>query len=246
MRFQQLLRFTSFALFGALISSCSLNPGGSSTVSFRIPSVAELNAKAGAQSSLAQSKGELTGLSIPTSELIWANACFMVSVTGDGIENRPTNLCQVPVGVFSGSVAPGGVLNLDVKKGTNRNFTVLAYFRSSAALPCETKASANDFYLDRTAQVGLVRNVTLSKDAEVVEVGITLPAAGETVASQYAFPPICAAQNLGSGLLRGVAGGAIGQVSTGPGYKMNSHISAPTFDISTSTNGYKLLRRGQQ
>ncbi len=246
MRLRQLLRFTSFALLGAFISSCSLKPGGNSTVSFRVPSISELNAKAQEQSSGAQSKGDLTGLSIPAAEIVWANACFMVNVTGDGIESKSSSLCEVPVGVFSGSVAPGGLLSIDVKKGSDRKIEVLAYFRSLTAQPCEAKANLNDFNLSRTARLGMIEHVTLSKDVEDVEVGISRPTAGQTVATQYAFPAVCTAAGVPAGgtAVRHVSGSFIRAMSTA-NYQLNARVSGPPSQILKSSGNYELHRRGQ-
>lgn len=217
------------AIFVAVVlSACSpKNDSGSSSLTLNLPTAEQLKAAK-----------PLAAQKIAAADLDFAKACFMVSITGEGIVDSAKAKCDVPSGVFAGSAAPGGKLEIDVVKGTKRKIEVFAYFRSSASTPCVKRESINQFDPGSVARVGS-KIADLVQDRETVDIDISLPAAGQTLVSQYGLPAFCASGTtvLGEGSSRIVSArqsasttsfkveSVVTGLATGPSLKTASGIS---------------------
>ena len=77
----------------SFVSACSPKSGsGSAQLSLTMPTVDQLKSK-----SVASQK-------ITATNIDWAKACFMADVTGVGINDSAKTKCDVPNGIFAGSV----------------------------------------------------------------------------------------------------------------------------------------------
>jgi hypothetical protein len=216
-------------LVTVILSACSSKNGsGSSSLTLNLPTAEQLKAAK-----------PLNAQKIAAADLDFAKACFMVSITGEGIVDSAKAKCDVPSGVFAGSAPPGGKLEIDVVKGTKRKIEVFAYFRSSASAPCVKHESINQFDPGSVARVGS-KIADLVQDRENVDIDISLPAAGQTLVSQYGLPAFCASGTttvLGEGSSRIVSArqsastthfkveSVVTGLATGPSLKTPSGIS---------------------
>jgi hypothetical protein len=182
------MRFSSVFVVSALValSGCSLKRGGSSSVTLKFPSAEQLKSK----TSSAQK--------ISASNLDWSKACFMVNVTGPGLDSAPKTKCDVPVGVFGGSVETSGTIELKVDKGSQRKVEVFAYFRSSTSETCLKKDSLNQFDPGSVASVGSTV-VDFNDDTEIVDVEIGLPNVNDNLVSEFSLPGFCASGAVAAG-----------------------------------------------
>lgn len=205
------LVITSLAL--ASLSACSPKSNShSSSITLNLPSAAQL-----------KGSGANSAQKILATNLDFAKACFMVNITGDGITDSAKTKCDVPSGVFAGSAAPGGKLEIEVNKGSNRKIEVAAYFRSSTTEACKTKESINQFDPDSVVRVGS-KTTDLLLDRETVDIDISLPAVGQTLVTQYNLPAFCSAgsSTLGEGSSRIVSAR---QSATTPNFKVESVVT---------------------
>lgn len=228
------------------LSACSKNEGTSS-VSFRIPSVTELEARG-----VPQSKS-VTALGIPDATRNWAYACFLVNVTGPEIASVSAAQCDISLGKFAGSVPPStsvsdSKLSLQVPKGSGRKFEIFAYFRNSTSEACPSNISRlSQMNLDHTARIGST-TVDLAKDEETVDIVIQVPGASDSVITQYSLPATCVATGgaIAPSFLRATAGSLVQQTTILNGYKATVRLGVPGAPVVVSPGGYKLIRRGAQ
>jgi hypothetical protein len=182
----RLLRFCLILTF-VFLGACSAKQNSSSSLTLTLPTAEQLKAKS------------QTAQKISSSDIDWLKACFMVSVTGSNIPDTAQNKCQVPSGIFAGSVAPSistdkvSQLKIDqVPKGAARKIELFAYFRSSASTACKTYASVNELDPGSVASLGSTV-VDINSDVQTVDLDISLPAVGQTLVTQYNLPAICTA-----------------------------------------------------
>jgi|GEM_PF-5779198 len=229
----------AFVISG-LLAGCSLkNNGGHSSVAVRIPTLAELNSKGSAQ--------KVTGLSLSATDMTWDKACFMFTVTASDIPNTSTATCDLPNGVFSGSVAPSTPgssqsVTLEVPKGSARRFDVYAYFRQSTTETCPVQTNINAFSKDRVARLGFTDNISLQLDAETVNIDISLPT--QTILAQGALPASCSsAASSGPMNARAVSGTQTAVTTVLNGYKASTAVGGSANRISKTVNGYTVKRK---
>ncbi len=230
------MRLCLLLTFLAILSACSPKSGGNiSTVSFNVPTLSELNAK---PQSLAQ---KVSTSSIDASDVKWANACFMISVTAPDLPGKSSSVCEIPSGIFYGSVAPGSssAISIDVPKGENRRFVVFAFFRRSSSEPCTLRDSLSSYPKDRVGILGSLANVSLQKDVENLTVDISLPT--QMIATEMGLPLACSQQSATGG--RFVSGAVFGQRTLVNGYVARASIGHSSKSSLTTPNGFKVYRK---
>jgi hypothetical protein len=221
------MRFSLFINLSALalLSACSLKPGGSSSLTLKFPSASELSAKSGAAAQ-----------KLNSANIDWSKACFMVNVTGSGIDSPVKNKCDVPSGAFGGSVKPSGSLQLDVAKGASRKIEVFAYFRASSVADCPKHNTLNKFDPGSVASVGS-STVDITQDSQVVDVSVSLPGANDSLISEFNLPSFCSATSvaLGEGTSRILTARAFGTTAN---FKVDSVVTGlPTGPKVVTTSG---------
>ena len=126
----------------------------------------------------------------------WNYVCYMVNVTASDIPVNKAAACDIPLGVFQGSVAPGGKLSIDVPAGTNRNVDVLVYLKTAVNDPCpnfNSQSGFSTFSRARFFRVGQVSSVDMTAASVQVQVEVSAPATGVSLVSQYRLPSSCSA-----------------------------------------------------
>ena len=91
----------------------------------------------------------------------------------------------------------------EVPKGSARKVELFAYFRSSTSQACAPHKSINELDPGNVASLGST-TVDILNDNQVVDLDISLPAAGATLVIQYNLPAFCTAGSttLGDGSAR--------------------------------------------
>ena len=200
------------AVFGLLASSCGMTAASKdSKLSIQFPTVASLNAMPGSNKISAQGYA-------------WANACFIVSVTGPGISTHKST-CEVENGTFRGSIPPGGSVELDVPRGPARKLDLFAYFRASPTDLCPTASRLAAFDVSKTVRIGQVAAFDLFTAAVTVNAKVTLPNSTDNLLTQYSLPKTClTTATIGPGSSAIVAGRAV-QTGAGGTIKVVSVVS---------------------
>lgn len=163
------------------------------------------------------------GVSAMATSYDFSRVCFAVSVTGGGIANStPSNLCDVPVGVFQGFVAPSGSVTLDVPLGQARKLEVLAFLRAKPTDPCPSMKDLNGFSPSRLARVGKADAFDAVSGDLTVEVQLVAPEAN--LAVQNSMPASCQANPL-MPVLASAAIASGRQVQTGGNFKVFGAVS---------------------
>jgi hypothetical protein len=210
----------------ALLSACTpKGVGGSSQLTLNFPGY-----KSASTGSLTSAQKLIPG------DIDWAKACFMVNVTGDGINSPQNAKCDVPSGAFGGAVKSSETLSLDVLKGTKRKVEVFVYFRSSPADNCVKHGSLNEFDPGSVASVGSTV-VDLLADATTVGLDVSLPDANANLVSEFGLPAFCSAATtaLGEGSSRILAARSYGTTTH---FKVDSVVTGlPTGRAHATASG---------
>lgn len=214
-------------MLALVMSSCSMKQEGPSRLTIQVPSVSALN-----------SSQKISSLSYA-----WANACFMVSVKGEGIETTTPNACSIETGRFSGSVAPGGVLSIEVPKGAGRSLDLFVFFKSGTGA-CPTATSLAAFNASSTVRVAQVASFDTFASETNLNVTVSLPNSSENLITQYSLPSTCKANSFvpGTGSSAIVAGHAI---QSGGSFKAQTTVSGRQSEKALTGGGFvmKLTRR---
>jgi hypothetical protein len=100
--------------------------------------------------------------------------------------------CDLPIGVFSGSVAPGGSVNILVAKGQARKLEIFTYLRTASSEACPALTGGfQDLNRDKIVRVGQVASFDVVDDQTDVSVNVTAPQVGESLITQYSLPSSC-------------------------------------------------------
>jgi hypothetical protein len=232
------MRFCILILYFFVLSGCTPKVGGNqSTISLNLPSLNELNSKPA-------NSQKVSTLSIDAGDIKWENACFMVSVTASDIPPKSASTCDLPSGVFYGSVAPGAnattsTVSIEVPKGSGRRVAVYAYFRHSSAEACAIHDNLNRYSKDRVGILGLLKDVSLEKDNETLDIDISLPT--QMLDADYSLPPACTRPAGTSGRL---VSGSQGPTQTlVNGYKVRTSAGGADKEFRITPNGFKVHRK---
>lgn len=179
----------ALALLAALLNaSCSARQETKPDASLKIqiPSVSTLQAT---------TKPALSGyekIGAQTVVYDWSRACFIANVRGQGIADTVESSCDIAVGAFSGSVAPGESLSLNIARGVSRRLEIFAYFRATSAEACPAlQKGFGSLRRTQVVRVGEVPNFNVDKDSVEVEVNLTMPAQSINLLTQYTLPASC-------------------------------------------------------
>ena len=226
----------------ASLGGCgAVKSGSGSTVHLQFPS-------------FSSDAGERKPSALSVSNIVWANACFIVNVTTPEIPaTKPAGACAIPFGVFAGSVAPGGSLDLSVPNGTGRSLDVYAYVRPSNAVACPSLTGGfGTLDLSKIVRVGGSAAPFDTKLPDVsVDVNVAAPAAATDVVAQLGLPPSCrpTGATVGPGLSRVLLGSETLSGSNGTNsYVMHGAVSPMINEINLlGANGFqaKLTRQPQ-
>jgi hypothetical protein len=235
------MRFLISLLALIFLGACTAKVGGDrSTISLNIPSLQALKASGGAAQKVSTS-------SIETADVKWENACFMVSVTASDIPSKTGGVCEIPSGVFYGSVAPGASasatkISLEVPKGEGRRVVVYAYFRHSSTEACAIRDNLNGFGRDRVGMLGSLENVSIRKESETLDIDISLPT--QMIATSANLPASCSTTaRTGATGGRFVSGTQTGQVSANNYIISTSTGGSSKRVLMTTSNGFQVYRK---
>lgn len=120
------------------------------------------------------------GVALPSGKKV----CYGVNVTGPGIaDSKSTPTCEVSVGVFSGWVAEGKSLNVEVPKGESRQFDLFVYL-AEAGTECPAFATSQLSGADasRVIPSGKTAGVNLMADSATVKIELNFPGAQASIA----------------------------------------------------------------
>ena len=146
------------------------------------------------KSSSLRKAGSESRVSSQTLGFDWSLVCYMVNVSASDIPTSKVGSCDIPLGVFQGSVPPGGMLSLNVPSGSSRLVDVLVFLRSSSTDACPALDSKSGFSkLSRTRfiRVGQTASVDMTQASVTVVVDISTPADGVNLVTQYGLPNSC-------------------------------------------------------
>lgn len=136
--------------------------------------------------------GGRSKISIPISDSLSAQtipvgkkACYGVNVEGPGIALGSAATCGKAVGLTAGFVPEGGVLQLDIPKGSSRKFEVFMFLVDATA---DCPAFGEGFFATTgntasTYLAGTTEGVSLVNDVETVTVSVSFPGVANTLAS---------------------------------------------------------------
>jgi hypothetical protein len=181
MKFHEFTQTLSLAVAAALAmtvsSGCSLSASTTSSVVIKFPSLEEINP---------QSKISAT------STFQWSRVCFAVNVAADDIQETRSSQCEIPLGIFAGTVPLSGELSLTIPKGNNRRLQVFTYLRASENDPCpQTSGRIGGLNRELMARVGSVDSFNALENVVNLAVTIREPAAGENLITQYSLAESC-------------------------------------------------------
>jgi hypothetical protein len=171
-------------------------------------------------------------------------ACYAINITAPDIANSAASACGVPVGLFSGFVAPGTDLTISVPHGTARELQVYAFLRPSAGDSCPTQTSLQGLDLSTVARLGVVSSFDTMSDTVDLTVNLTAPADGTSLASQGLLPATCVPPPLAT--TANVVAGA--STLTGGGYTMVGKVSGLKNEMFYQAGGQYIVilsRRAQ-
>lgn len=169
--------FLIFFVALAALPACQRPPGeGDSTrLAIRVPTKQEFMAL-----------GKVDALSTIEFNLL----CFAVNVTGPGIPSASKS-CDLDRGITSGSVPPGGVLEVTVPGGDGRSVELIGFLRSSTSEPCPGFGSKWNWPLTKTYSIAKKSGITLVPPEAQVELSVTLPPASQHIVAQNGWPVSC-------------------------------------------------------
>ncbi len=164
-------------------------------------------------------------------------ACYGVVVTGAGIPQPPANACLPPLGLHAGFAEPGGTLELEVPRGSNRKIELYAYIQNVGQnIPCPAfLIGLAPAEITKTYLVGTANNIDMSAETTVVDIAASFPGVANHIASQLAMPAACTGGGGGGG--GGVAGGSP------PGFHVSSGSGMTIEQGQTAVTGHKLIGR---
>lgn len=215
-----------FALISMSLAGCSPTSGsGTSKVSITIP-----------KSSSIQS---LRSSGVHSQQAIdWDRGCYAINVTASDLPAGSTGSCSIPTGIFSGFVAAGGTLQLDVPRGSARKLEVLFYKRLNANAKCPTfdANSFNSMDPASVVRVGKVDSFETKSDSVTVDVYLTVPGDAESLISQYKLAAACSKVAETSS---GGTGTSLGHVAmAGGNYKMDVTVRASSLGTKLTGGNY--------
>ena len=224
------LRFSLLTMLAAFLSfGCASPKSGGPVLTIQFPTSASTNSA---------NKSDVSTLSFD-----WANVCYIVNVTGPGIAESRSNACEIPTGIFKGSVAPGGTMELEVPRGANRRLEVFIYRRLASGDACPT---LNDRFgtTDRSkvSRVAIVENILVDGD-RAVNVSVKEPTASDSLLAQFSLAASCLPSAPFGSLKKITQGHA---VQSGTSLKVEGSVSsAPSeFVMSGSTLKIRANTRG--
>ena len=238
------------AMYRALVAAAILISAGCSVKSPPSTSRMQIQFPENAQSQSRASKTSTSPSSAVSASALgfdWNYVCYMVNVTASDIPVNKAAACDIPLGVFQGSVAPGGTLSIDVPTGANRNVDVLVYLKTAINDPCPNFNSQNGFSTysrTRFFRVGQVSSVDMTAASVQVQVEVSAPLPGVSLVSQYNLPGLCSATAAPQGNVtsRVSSGHALQSGTTGTTtiYVSGTVSGTQGEAILTGTGGYKV------
>ena len=222
---------TSCGLTLTLVTGCASQKAGGPVLTLRFPTATTLR-------SAAHSKSDVSTLSFD-----WASVCYIVNVTGPGVSESKANACEIPTGVFKGSVPPGGSVELVVPRGANRRLEVFIYRRLATGDTCP--ALQNGFGStdrSRISRVAVVENILIDGDRQV-DVDVKVPTPADSLISQYSLAANCGPTTPFMGLKkisqgRTMQSGSSLAIEGGVSSAPSEFVSAgPTLKIRANTRG---------
>ena len=216
---------TSFSFLAILMvvasAGCSSkNSSSTSQLHIQFPTVAQT--QSAQQKSLASASA--SGASASLNGFDWSLVCYMVNISASDIASKNVSQCDIPTGVFKGSVAPGGSLTVDVPAGVGRTVDVLVYLRTSTSDSCPVVASGfGPLNRSRIARVGQTTSVDMTNANVTVQVDVSAPLSGVDLVSQYSLASSCRPVVQGSATSRVTLGHSI---LTGGGMTVVGSVSA--------------------
>jgi hypothetical protein len=235
--FRKLLVAGPGLALAALLFGCGAKGGGlGSNLHMSFPSASRL-----------PSSSAVSGFS-------WANACFIANVVAQDIPTTsPGGACAIPLGIFSGSVAPGGSIDLSVPNGTQRTVFIYVYSRASPSQACPALTGGfGALSLGNIVEVGKSAQFDTTTPSVTVDVTLTAPAAPTDIVAQMGLPATCRpalpAPPVGSGGSRVILGSALQQgASGGTIYQIQGTASAQKNELNLIGGAYqlKLTRQAQ-
>lgn len=136
-------------------------------------------------------------LAASSSAISYEHLCFAADLVGQGIKTEKPSSCDVALGYFAGSVAPGKSLSLTgVPYGADRRVTVYGILRNSLSEPCPS-LSKGFGALDRSQvfKLGVSSAFETHSPQQEIIVTITLPATHQHLATEASLPATCVSQS---------------------------------------------------
>lgn len=97
-------------------------------------------------------------------------------------------------GALAGFVESGGLLDLTVPRGTNRQIELYLFLMNAGDNgACPGLGKFTSSYFSNIYKVASLSNVTLSKSVEVVEIDAVFPGETQNLAVQMSIPATCTA-----------------------------------------------------
>ena len=190
------------------------------------------------QTTMAEKKSYASSVSAMTLGFDWSRVCYMVNISAPDIPTSKAATCDIPLGLFQGSVPPGGTLALDVPAGTGRSVDVLVYLRNAASDSCpslDTKSGFTTLSRTRFVRVGQTAPVDMTKASVEVEVEVSTPADGVNLVTQYGLPSSCKPVTVPQG-------GATSRITSGHTL-ISGNVGSQTIIISGSISGLQSEQR---
>jgi hypothetical protein len=224
----------AFALLGSI--ACSPKSDDGSKVRIQFPAAPSL-------SSMKRDKVSNLVSTLGLSDFSWSKVCFAVNVTASDIVKpvTPTPTCEIPVGIFSGSVPPGGEISLSIARGSARKLEVFVYLRNSSSDPCPSLQNGfGSLDHSRISRVGFVSSFEVKDPTLDLPVDVSQPASGDDLVAQYQLPSSCRPATISA------PGGGASRVSLGStkqsGGKFNvfAVVSAQKNEATLSGGSFKV------
>lgn len=172
------IRGILFLAFLTFLASCSPNSSSEPKLTITFPKASSMKAASKPATSI--------------KNFNWDLACYIVNVTGPGINELNKNSCEIPMGRFKGSALPGGSITLDVDRGANRKIEVFAFMRSAASEPCPGLSGGfGSLNRLRVSLVGVKENISIQNDNETVAIDLAYPSVADVLATKYNLPSAC-------------------------------------------------------
>lgn len=175
----------------------------------------------------------------------WNRVCFIVNVTASDLNKPSQATCDVPIGIFRGSVAPGEGISLEVPKGNSRKLEIFTYMRASSTAECPRLVDGFES-LDRTkiVRVGEVSSFDTQVPEVTLEVSLSVPASGASIISQYQLPASCDKRPPPGGGASRIANGHIRQ--QGGSFKVEGSVSGRSNEVMLNGSNFKMRLSRQE